>query len=89
MGRGKDSRRESAKNSKSSKAGDSGVESASDTDEDGNTTDSESEETTERQNMFAGDIKADEIEVWEGIHIGNKALLEVRYPEGAELSNTD
>ena len=74
LGRGKDSRRESAKNSKPSKAGDSGVESASDTDEDGNTTDSKSEETTERQNMFTGDIRADEIEVWEGSHIGNEAI---------------
>ena len=64
----------------SSKAGDSGVESASDTDEDGNTTDSESEETTERCNMFAGDIKPDEIEVWEGSQDGNEVILEVRYP---------
>ena len=67
---------------------DSGVEST-DSEEEGNTTESESEETTERQNMFAGDIGADEIEVWEGSHVGNEALLEVHYPEGTEMSNTD
>ena len=66
-----------------------GIESASDTDDDGNTPDSECEETADICNMFAGNIGANEIEVWEGSHIGNKVILEVRFLEGAELSVTD
>ena len=68
---------------------DSGVDSGSESDEDNSTTDSESGETTVKHSMFVGDIGADEIEVWEGSQNGNEVILEVRYPEGAELSATD
>ena len=89
LGPGKNSRLESAKNSKNSNGNDSGVDSGLESEEDNKTTDSESEETTEDNNMFAGDIGLDEIEVVEGNHMGNEAYLEVRYPEGAELSADD
>ena len=89
LGLGKNSRKDSAKNSKYSKSNNSRVDSGSETEEDSNTTDFESEETSEGNNMFMGDIGLDAIEVLEGRHIGNEALLEVRYPEGAELSATD
>ena len=55
LGLGKNSRKDSAKNSRNPKDGDSGVNSGSETEEDNSITDSESEETTEK-NMLAGDI---------------------------------
>ena len=39
--------------------------------------------------MLLGDIGLDEIEVVEGMHMGNEAYLEIRYPEGAKLSTDD
>lgn len=85
----KNSRKESAKNSKNSNINDSRVDSGSVNEEDNKNTDSEVEETIGKYSMFAGDIGLDEIEVVEGNHMGNKAYIEVRYPEGAELSADD
>ena len=62
LGHEKDSRKDSAKNSRNPKGGDSGVDSGSESEEDNTTTDSESKETTEKNNMFAGDIWADEMD---------------------------
>ena len=57
--RGKNSRKDSAKNLRNPMDSDSGVDSGLESEEDNNTTDSESEETTEGNNMFAGDIGLD------------------------------
>ena len=67
LGRGKNSRKESAKYSKNSKSNDSGVNSGSESEEDNKTTDSEGEETTGKYSRLAGDIGLDKIEVVEGM----------------------
>ena len=39
--------------------------------------------------MFAGEIPEDMIEVVEACHVGNECMVEVRFPEGKNLSSVD
>ena len=43
----------------------------------------------DKYSMFAGEIPEDMIEVVEACHVGNEALVEVRFPKGKNLSSVD
>ena len=69
---------------------DSGIDSASDTEsEDECYTASTDSKSNIETGMFAEDIPEDSIEVLEACHVGNEAVVEVRFPEGKNLSSIE
>ena len=87
LGQGKDSRSKRSRQRQATES-DSGVESTSDSDED-SSTDHDHGHINDRYSMFAGEIPEDEIEVVEACHVGNEALIEVRFPEGKNMSSIE
>ena len=87
LGQGKDSRIKPSKKRQAAQC-DSGVESTSDSDED-SSTDHNHKDINDKYSMFAGEIGEDEIEVVEACQVGNEALIEVRFPEGKNMSSIE
>ena len=87
MGEGKDSRSKRSRQRQASQS-DSGVNSSSESDDENHTAHNHNDDN-DKNSMFAGEIPEDMIEVVEACHVGNECLVEVRFPEGKNLSSVD
>ena len=80
LGEGKDSRSKRSRQRQASQS-DSGVNSTSESDDE-NPTAHNHNDANDKYSMFAGEIPENMKEVVEACHVGNEALVEVRFPRG-------